>query len=254
MIGIYKITSPSGKVYIGQSINIKRRLRDYKNLRCKKQPKLLHSFLKYGYNQHIVEIILECEIHQLNENERLYQELFDCINNGLNCTLTGANDKSGKLSEKTKLKISNANKNPSIEIRQKKSLGQMGKVVPLEMRKKISESHKGKKHSIETRLKIAENSRNISDETRRKYVESHLGHKHTEETKRKISEAGIGRKFSIESKNKISEKHGFKVINIITGEVFPSVSKVALHENCNASWLNTKLKGKATNNTNYKYL
>ena len=32
MIGIYKITSPTGKIYIGQSINLKRRFRDYKKL------------------------------------------------------------------------------------------------------------------------------------------------------------------------------------------------------------------------------
>jgi hypothetical protein len=32
IVGIYKITSPSGKVYIGQSINIERRIKEYKNL------------------------------------------------------------------------------------------------------------------------------------------------------------------------------------------------------------------------------
>ena len=31
MIGIYKLTSPSNKVYIGQSLNIKNRLSKYKN-------------------------------------------------------------------------------------------------------------------------------------------------------------------------------------------------------------------------------
>ena len=30
MIGIYKIVSPSGKVYIGQSTNIERRWKEYK--------------------------------------------------------------------------------------------------------------------------------------------------------------------------------------------------------------------------------
>lgn len=29
MIGIYKITSPSGKVYIGQSVNIKERFKSH---------------------------------------------------------------------------------------------------------------------------------------------------------------------------------------------------------------------------------
>lgn len=33
MIGIYKITNPNGKVYIGQSIDLERRLYYYKNLK-----------------------------------------------------------------------------------------------------------------------------------------------------------------------------------------------------------------------------
>ena len=32
MIGIYKLTSPSGKSYIGRSLNLKQRLSKYKNL------------------------------------------------------------------------------------------------------------------------------------------------------------------------------------------------------------------------------
>src|SRR6478736_5572293 len=43
MIGIYKITSPSGKIYIDQSKNTNIRFRDYKSLKCKKQIKLYNS-------------------------------------------------------------------------------------------------------------------------------------------------------------------------------------------------------------------
>ena len=56
MIGIYKITSPSGKVYVGQSVNIERRLKEYKILKCKKQVKLYNSFIKYGFENHKIEI------------------------------------------------------------------------------------------------------------------------------------------------------------------------------------------------------
>ena len=48
MIGIYKITSPTKKIYIGQSINIEYRIESYKKLiRCKKQIKLYNSLKKY---------------------------------------------------------------------------------------------------------------------------------------------------------------------------------------------------------------
>ena len=37
MIGIYKITNPKGKIYIGQSINIENRFKVYKRYNCKGQ-------------------------------------------------------------------------------------------------------------------------------------------------------------------------------------------------------------------------
>ncbi len=44
-IGIYKIVTPSGKVYIGQSIKILERIKSYKrvDITCKRQPKLYRS-------------------------------------------------------------------------------------------------------------------------------------------------------------------------------------------------------------------
>ena len=55
--GIYKITSPSGKIYIGSSKNIKKRWQSYSDKNCKGQPKLCKSFKKYGKENHIREII-----------------------------------------------------------------------------------------------------------------------------------------------------------------------------------------------------
>lgn len=48
MIGIYKITSPKQRIYIGQSTNIKKRFNHYNRLLCEKQRILYRSFLKYG--------------------------------------------------------------------------------------------------------------------------------------------------------------------------------------------------------------
>ena len=106
MIGIYKITSPTKKIYIGQSINIEKRFKHYKSLRCKSQTKLYNSFLKYGYNNHVFEIIEECEISELNTRERYYQEIYNCIENGLNCVFVKTNDLSGLMSEESKIKMS----------------------------------------------------------------------------------------------------------------------------------------------------
>ena len=106
-IGIYKITSPSGKVYIGQSLNIELRLSQYKRNDCKSQPKLLNSLNKYGSKNHVFEVVEHCVIDLLNERERYWQDFYDCTKKGLNCRLTKTNDKSGTISEETKIKLRN---------------------------------------------------------------------------------------------------------------------------------------------------
>jgi group I intron endonuclease len=112
-IGIYKITSPSNKIYVGQSVNIDKRFKNYFTDKTKyiNQKKLFNSINKYGIKNHIFEIIELCKIEELNNKERYYQEFFNCVGlNGLNCKFTNTNDKSGRLSEETKLKIGNSNK------------------------------------------------------------------------------------------------------------------------------------------------
>lgn len=52
MTGIYKITSPTGKVYIGQSYDIPKRLSQYKNLHCKDQQRIYNSLMKHGVDAH----------------------------------------------------------------------------------------------------------------------------------------------------------------------------------------------------------
>ena len=93
MIGIYKITSPTNKIYIGQSIDIEKRFLTYKLLRCKTQPALYLSFIKHNVENHIFEILEQCSIELLNERERYYQDFYNVLSLGLNCKLTNTNDK-----------------------------------------------------------------------------------------------------------------------------------------------------------------
>jgi len=72
MIGIYKITNPIGQVYIGQSKDIMQRVRIYK---CKgKIGKSLIdlSIDTHGFDNHIFEIIYECESNMLNYYEAYF--------------------------------------------------------------------------------------------------------------------------------------------------------------------------------------
>jgi group I intron endonuclease len=103
MVGIYKIESPSGKVYIGKSINIENRHSHYKRGHSKEQPFLHHSLQKYGWDNHKISILEECEIEVLDEREKYYIKLYNSVENGLNLTYGGDG---GVKSNTTKNKMS----------------------------------------------------------------------------------------------------------------------------------------------------
>lgn len=134
-IGIYKLTSPSGKIYIGQSKNIERRFYYYKILHCKSQIKLYNALVKYGWDSFKKEIIMTFEISlkdlqsHLNLSEIYFINKFDSVNSGYNL-MNGI----GKCShsEETKLKIGKARK---------------GKITSEETKLKQSISLKGRKIS-----------------------------------------------------------------------------------------------------------
>lgn len=109
-IGIYKITSPTGRIYIGQSINLKNREKQHKNINeSKKQIKLYRSFNKYGIINHKFEIIEYCKLEELDNKEIYWGNFYDVLNHGLNCKLgKGRGLVSNDLKEK--MKISNKRK------------------------------------------------------------------------------------------------------------------------------------------------
>lgn len=162
MIGIYKIVSPSGRVYIGQSTNIKNRWLHYYSLDCRDQPKLYASLKKYGVEKHIFEVKELCTLEELNKKERYWQEFYNVLDEGLNCKFVKTDDKSGMHSQQTKLKISQAKK---------------GKVS----------SMKGRTHREETKKKMSESAKN-----REQNLFGFFG-KHSEESKRKMSDSKKGK-------------------------------------------------------------
>ena len=54
---IYRITNPNGRVYIGKSCNWRVRLFSYKNGNTHKQRALHNSLVKYGFENHKIDII-----------------------------------------------------------------------------------------------------------------------------------------------------------------------------------------------------
>lgn len=96
MTGIYKITNRlNGKSYIGQSCNVKKRIKEHFSVAANKDkiPECLidRAIRKYGANNFICEIIEECHLEHLNEREIYWIEFFDTFNRdkGYNLTLGG---------------------------------------------------------------------------------------------------------------------------------------------------------------------
>lgn len=105
MQGIYKITSPSGKIYTGQSTNIDKRISRYKSLSCEKQVRLYNSLKKYGWDSHIFEIIEIVEnADMLLQRETSWKIHYDVLNiPSLCCKIDGIG---GKMSAESNLKLS----------------------------------------------------------------------------------------------------------------------------------------------------
>lgn len=281
MIGIYKITSPTSKVYIGQSTDIEKRWGKYRNVNCKRQPKLYNSFKKHGVENHIFEVLCQCSIDELNEMERFYQDAFCALNDkGLNCVLTTSSDrygvhsistrekmskaKKGKpLSEETRLKISTALKNMSDEkrdsinkrrkkvsdiTRKKMSESQIGRTATKETRAKLRASRLGKVASIETRYKISMAVKNISNETKLKLSIARKGRIISIETRNKISNSNKGKVLSKETRNKLSLANIGKTKSAESIEKTASASrKIVLHLETGVFFDGCKIAAKSLN-------
>lgn len=166
MKGIYKILSPSGAVYIGQSVNIENRFGQYKRLSCKYQHRLYRSFLKYGVDKHQFSVVHELPVDvspiDMDKIEEYYIDVYrSSFGETMNLKSGG---KHGSHSEETIKKL------------------------------------RGRKFSEDARKRMSLAKRNMSDETKRRMSEnrkgkcignkSALGYKHSESALEKIREAG----------------------------------------------------------------
>jgi group I intron endonuclease len=219
MIGIYKITSPTNRIYIGQSMNIKRRFIQYQSINSSKSmPKIYNSLLKYGPENHKFEVIEECLFEELNERERYWQEYYNVTSKqGLNCMLVNSLEQKQMVSLETRNKISKNNarywlgKKLSEETIAK---GKKNRIYTEEYRAKIGNKSKGRVHTIESRQKIAKARLGVkhTEEAKLKMSIIRKGKKLSEETKQKLSKSAQGRVLSQYSRNKVSENSKSKEV------------------------------------------
>lgn len=234
MIGIYKITSPNGKVYIGQSINIEKRFNTYYKLHCKSQIILYNSFVKYGIENHKFEILEECLVKNLNIRERFYQDNYNVLEKGLNCKLTHTNNKSGFVSIETKIKMS------------KSSL-----LMTQETKNKIGNSNKGKKRTEEFKKNISLRMIGINKtEIQKNNISKKLkGIKRSDEFKLKCSLSKKGKKINHSYRAKI-------ILDYNTGIYYYSIKELCEIIKVNRITFYDNIIGKTKINkySQYKYV
>lgn len=171
---VYMITSPTNRIYIGSTINYKKRYAQYKCLACKKQTKLYNSLKKYNIENHLFEIVWVGPIEEMYKYETLIGWGFNVLEKeNLNLQLPKLGDKWICISEERILKISKANK---------------GNKHSEKSKKMMSNSHKGKALSEEHRknISIANIGRKISDENKELLRIHNTGKKHSKETILKV--------------------------------------------------------------------
>lgn len=239
--GIYKITSPTGRIYIGESVNILKRWVIYKRLSCKSQVKLYNSFNKHTVDNHKFEIVEVCLEDELKCKERYWQDFYDCVDNGLNCTKTECGEIKKQWSAESLERVSGTNSK------------MYGKPSPSKGQPRDSTNHPSNRPTINT-------------ETQEEYI-----------SVRRLSDAcgidgrKLGRYLSDNSKNPTIymykedyEQFGKivpctldnfqkEVIDISTNIVYKSASEAARQLNLNRRNLTNELNGEAPRKTTIYY-
>lgn len=94
MIGIYKITNKKdGKIYIGQSNDLERRLDEHQQVRSMTIDDYINILGKENFN---FEILEECSLDELDKKEQEYIAKFNSVKNGYNIQPGGQNNAQGE--------------------------------------------------------------------------------------------------------------------------------------------------------------
>lgn len=193
-------TSPSGKHYIGQSINLEKRHYEFlatidsyagSKLRCARK--------KYPNNEQWEYRILEhCKIDKLDEREQFYISFYDTVNNGYNCTIGGNSRKGYKPTKETINKLRESHlkyfvENPNASKIHSQKLKEFYKSNPKRL-KELGDKRKEfyKTHTIWNKgMKMTEEQNKANSERKKEYYKTHSspmkGKHHTKETKLKLS-------------------------------------------------------------------
>ncbi|AGE59473.1 GIY-YIG catalytic domain-containing endonuclease [Acanthocystis turfacea Chlorella virus OR0704.3] len=207
---IYRLTSPSGKSYVGQTTRpIEERLKEHQfpSSHC---VAISNAIQHHGWEN------MKKEWHEIpDEDLNFYEEMLVAFLGTLSpCgyNLREGGGSGGKMSEEVKQKIREVNIGKTLSDTHKQKIrgANLGKTLSDDHKQKISEAQFGKKnhmygqnHTDKTKQKISDSTRGDknhmfgqvrTDEVKQKIAAARTGKGHTDEAKKKISAALIGEK------------------------------------------------------------
>jgi group I intron endonuclease len=193
---IYKLTSPSGKSYVGQTCNLRNRFYGHRSSsnRC---VAIANSIKKYGFDSFLKEVIADnLTIDEANNLESFFINAFNTMApNGYNLREGGAN---GRMSQESKEKIRKGliNRPVSAETREKIGNANRGLVRSADVVMRHRDAITGRKHSQEHKDKISASAMGhcVSKLTREKISASNTGYITSEHTKKRLSDINAGEK------------------------------------------------------------
>lgn len=226
MAAVYKITSPSNRVYVGSTVNVTKRWNAYKNLNCRKQKMLFNSLKKHGVDKHKFEVITECSESEMFRLETHWGLFYNVLDNksGLNLALPKDGEMGGYA------------KNRGVK---KKGAG--------DFKKGFTPWNKGIPISEEAKIKMKAKLKGRKTWNK--------GKTFSEESKRKMSESSKGQVAWNKGKKTNMLTHNAKLVLCLnTGVFYYSSSQASNAYNYKRTTLQAMLNGQNPNTSNLIYV
>jgi len=208
---IYKLVSPSNKIYIGKTKNLEIRLKKHASLAASGINRHLYDAIRKYRIENFTVSIIEENLNQIQSNEReiFWIDYYKSTDRSVGYNMTPGGDVLINYSIEEKK-----------EIWKKQGLARKGKTRSPEFREKMKIASKIRENNY-SEEKRKEISKKISDTNKRKGIKRPIhhngngGHKHTEDSKIKISlarkgktmEEMMGKEKAQKLKNDMKEKY-----------------------------------------------
>ena len=221
--GIYKITNLlSGKAYIGQSVDIRKRFIHHTSNDNKQRMKMAISkaIHKYGKDNFKFEIIKECTRLELNKYESFFVERHNTLSpNGYNLR-QGGDARIGMYSDEARENMSNARKGMKLSDSARANIARAstGRLHTEETKLKMSKARTGEKMTDEARKKMSESAKRKpppSLKTRQKLSLANKGKTRTDNAKPVMRSDGVVFLSASEASRALGLKHARSVSNAI---------------------------------------